>query len=130
MSLFLRLPSRVLLILAIIFPLSLEAQSKESLSSIPAPTLNEQQEAGKGLFLQNCGLCHFPMRGNPKDPKSRTDGKTIGPRLNSLLSGAKPMPEATVRAIIQKGKEGKMPGFQYALEPKEIDAIIAFMKTL
>ena len=110
-----------ILLWGVIFPLTLAAQSPTS------PVLTDQQKMGKGLFLQNCSLCHLPNRPNVK---STEEGTSVGPRLNGRLSGPKPLPEAVARTFIQKGVEGKMPGFQYGLEPKEIDAIIAYLKTL
>jgi mono/diheme cytochrome c family protein len=61
--------------------------------------------------------------------KSTAAGTTVGPLLNGLFSGSKPRPEAVVRGFILKGTP-KMPGFQYGLEPKQIDQIIAYLKTL
>ena len=114
----------VLLMWGWISPIPLAAQSPSSAAS---PALTDQQKMGKGLFLQNCSLCHLPNRPNVK---STEEGTSVGPRLNGRLSGPKPLPEAVARTFIQKGVEGKMPGFQYGLEPKEIDAIIAYLKTL
>lgn len=88
--------------------------------------LNEQQQAGRGLFLQNCSYCHLPTKENNK---STEEGTTVGPLLKGLMGGAKPRPEAVVRGFILKGTP-KMPGFQYAFTPKEIDQIIAYLKTL
>src|SRR5438309_264818 len=107
---------------AIGFPIALSAQQPSS--SAGAPALNEQQRTGKGLFLQNCALCHLPEKKNPKS--TTEEGTSIGPKLNGLLSGAKPLPDAAVRTFIMQGVKDKMPSFQYGLEPKEIDAIIAY----
>ncbi len=104
------------------------AQSRQSSSSGAAPTLIEQQRTGKGLFSQNCSLCHSPVKKNNKSTVEK--GTSIGPLLDGIFSGPKPRPEAVVRTFIQRGVEGKMPAFQYGLEPKEIDAIIAYLKTL
>ena len=111
------------------FPGLLGAQSKDSPSLSP-PALSEQQEAGRGLFLQNCALCHLTVRGNKKDPKNRTAGPTIAPRLNGRMRGEKPLTEDVLRTFIQEGVANKMPAFKYALEPKEVDAILAYLKTL
>ena len=126
------LPKRVYVLLlmgGILFPVAASAQSPQApSSSAPVSALSEQHRTGKRLFLQNCGLCHFPEPKNSKDPKDL--GTTVGPRLESLFSGEKPRPEAVVRTLVLSGVEGKMPGFQYSLEPKDIDAIIAYLKTL
>ena len=117
----------VLLAGGIAASVSLQAQSRQD-SSAPAAAMTEQQRAGQGLFLQNCSLCHLPTKKNPKSTKE--EGTTIGPRLNGILNGPKPRPEAVVRTFIQKGVQGKMPGFQYALTTNEIDDILAYLKTL
>ena len=114
----------VLLWCAIVSPTILTAQSSPASSR----ALNEQQKMGKNLFLQNCQLCHLPEKENMKNTKE--EGKTIGPRLDVQMKGPKPLSEAVIRTYIMNGSEGKMPTFKYALEPKEIDAIIAYLKSL
>ncbi len=90
-------------------------------------TLNEQQKAGKGLFMQNCSVCHLPILENSKDAAG--GGSAIGPLLEGLFRGERPRPEEAVRTFIMRGTP-KMPGFQYGLERSEIDSIIAYLKTL
>ena len=104
------------------------AQSSKPSSSSTAPSLTEQQKAGENLFLNNCSLCHLPHKeGNPK---STEEGTSYGPSLKGLFRGAKPvLNDQVARQFIMKGTQ-KMPGFQYSLEPKEIDSIIAYIKTL
>ena len=117
----------LLLAIGIVFPAVLPAQSTPSSSTAPSPALNEQQRAGRRLFMQNCSFCHLP-RGNPK---STGEGKTsYGPLLTGLFRRDKPMPEQAARVFIQQGVPQKMPGFQYGLEPGEIESIIAYLKTL
>lgn len=94
----------------------------------PAVAWNEQQTTGKRLFNQNCALCHSPEPRNVKDPND--EGETIGPRLEGLFRPPRSRPEAVVKVFIQQGVEGKMPGFRYGLKPEEIDALIAYLKTL
>ena len=128
MSLIAKIGCWVLLGSLTVFPKFLPARSPQASSSAPAPVLNEQQRMGKGLFLQNCSLCHLPKKENVKS--TTEPGTTIGPPLNGLFRGAKPVSELVARTFILKGSQGKMPGFQYGLEPKEIDAILAYLKTL
>ena len=120
-----------LLAFGMLYPYSLFAQSQQASpparSNATTPVLNEQQRLGKGLFMQNCSLCHLPDRDNPKNPVD--DGSTVGPLLKGLFRGEKPRREDVVREFIQKGTP-RMPGFRYGLEPKEIDNIIAYLKTL
>jgi mono/diheme cytochrome c family protein len=106
---------------------AMAAQSQQSFpTTVPPP--NEQMRLSKGLFLENCALCHIPRKKNVKSTNG--DGSSIGPQLNGILTGPKAIPEAVVRTFIMNGVEGKMPSFKYGLEPKEIDAIITYLKTL
>ena len=117
----------LLLTLGIIFPVPLVAQAGQPFSSPRVPTLNEEQRSGKRLFLENCSLCHLPKKENGKN--TARAGPAIGPALNGLFRGEKPIREETVWTFILRGTR-KMPGFQYALEPREITNIIAYLKTL
>lgn len=118
-----------LLALAMAAPLALAAQSTgERAGESGKVALNDVQRTGKRLFSQNCALCHSPTKKNNKNPAD--EGTTIGPRLKGLFTGPKALSDAVARTFIQKGVAEKMPGFQYGLEPKEIDAVIAYLKTL
>lgn len=124
MSAFYRIACLLILTCAVLFPITLWGQSEESsstTSTTPAPGLNEQQKAGEALFLQNCPLCHIYS-----NQKKRLGIPTLS--LNGLFK--KQIGEDVVRQFILLGVPKKMPGFQYDLEPKEIDNIIAYMKTL
>ena len=118
----------LLLTCGIFFPAALAAQSQPASASARPPALNEQQTTGKRLFNQNCRLCHSPEPDNAKDPKD--EGKTVGPRLEGVFGPPRSRPEAVVKTFIQQGIADKMPGFRYGLEPVEIDAILAYLKTL
>lgn len=96
--------------------------------AVPAPPpLSPQQEVGQGLFLQNCALCHLPQKKNVKSTVE--EGTTVGPLLKNLFRRDNPPHEESVWEFIRRGTQ-KMPGFQYGLERKEIDSIIAYLKTL
>ena len=128
MNLFRKIALGLLLAWGVVSPMTLSAQAQQSSSSAPGSALNEPQRTGKRLFLQNCALCHVPVPKNTKDPKDQ--GTSVGLRSEVLFRGEKPRPEAVVRTFIEQGVEGKMPGFRHGLEPKEIDAIMAYLKTL
>jgi mono/diheme cytochrome c family protein len=53
--------------------------------------------------------------------------KPYGPALNKGMVEGR---EGSVRYTIKEGEIGLMPGFRYALEPAEIDAIIEYLKTV
>jgi mono/diheme cytochrome c family protein len=128
MGLCVKFAGMILLGLGILLPAWLAAQSPKSSTPNSAPALTEQQKMGEGLFLNNCSLCHLPHKeGNPK---STQEGNSYGPSLKGLFRGAKPvLNDQVARQFVMKGTQ-KMPGFQYSLEPKEIDSIIAYLKTL
>jgi mono/diheme cytochrome c family protein len=72
---------------------------------------------GRRLFAQKCAVCHVP---------ATRGAEPYGPRLSKAqVNGA----EEAVTQVIRNGGL-RMPGFQYALEPRQIAAIVAFMKTL
>jgi len=107
-----------------ILPGTMQAQSNRPPLPGQRSGLNEQQKRGEGLFLQRCSICHFPKEVKPKTEPS------VGPDLSGLLkddkSGNK---QKAVRQYILNGGPN-MPGFQYGLEPKEVDDLIAYMKVL
>jgi mono/diheme cytochrome c family protein len=79
--------------------------------------LNDTQLLGRQLFAQSCGICHLqPSLGV----------KTYGPMLNRAAAGGS---DAVMRAFIANGTE-RMPAFKYYLKPAEIDAIIAYLRTV
>ena len=79
---------------------------------------------GQAQFKEKCAVCHWP---------DKTD-KRIGPGMKGLYKRAKmfderPMNDANVRDLILKGG-GKMVGFEDSLDAKQLDAVIAYLKTL
>ena len=79
--------------------------------------LNETQTLGRQVFAQSCGVCHLqPSFGV----------KTYGPVL-SMASAAGS--DDAMRAYIVNGTD-RMPSFKYYLKPAEINAIIAYLKTV
>ncbi len=101
----------------------LPAQNKP-VSALPAAEkLNEQEMRGEGLFLQRCSLCHLPRKLKFGSPP------VIGPSLSGQFKDSTPDQQKILRGFILKGGPD-MPGFQYGLEPKELEDLIAFLKTL
>ncbi len=99
------------------------AQTK---SAVPAPTtekLSEPARRGEGLFLQRCSLCHLPRKLKFGSPV------VIGPSLSGQFKDAAPDQMKVLRGFILKGGPD-MPGFQYGLEPKEVEDLIEYLKTL
>jgi len=102
---------------------NLRAQSKPSANVPGTEKLSEQERRGEGLFLQRCSLCHLPRKLKFGSPP------VIGPSLSGQFKDAAPDQLKILRGFILKGGPD-MPGFQYGLEPSEVDDLIAFLKTL
>jgi len=85
--------------------------------------LTEQETRGENLFRQRCSLCHLPRKLKFGSPA------VVGPDLAGLFKEAGPDKMKLLRGSILKGSPN-MPGFQYGLEPKEVDDLIAYLKTL
>ena len=101
---------------------SLLAQSTPAASSPGTAKLTDPETRGENLFRQRCSLCHLPRKLKFGSPP------VIGPELSGLFKEATPEKMKLLRVAILKGSPN-MPGFQYGLEPKEIDDLIAFLKT-
>jgi len=79
--------------------------------------LDETQRLGRQVFAQSCGICHLqPSLGV----------KTYGPSLNKATAAGN---DEVMRAFIVNGTD-RMPAFKYYLKPAEIDAIIAYVRTV
>jgi mono/diheme cytochrome c family protein len=103
--------------------IDLTAQSKSAASAPAADKLSEGAKRGEGLFLQRCSLCHLPRKLKFGSPP------VIGPSLSGQFKDAPPDQLKILRGFILKGGPD-MPGFQYGLEPKEVDDLIEYLKTL
>lgn len=79
--------------------------------------LTEVQLRGRQVFAQSCGVCHLqPSLGV----------KTYGPPLNRKAAAGN---DDAMRVLIVNGSD-RMPAFKYYLKPAEIDAIIAYVRTV
>jgi len=79
--------------------------------------VNEAQLRGRQLLAQSCGICHLPPT---------LGAKTYGPPLNKASTAGN---DDLMRAFIVNGTP-RMPAFKYYLLPAEIDAIIAYVRTV
>src|SRR6266481_1526691 len=97
--------------------LALAAASPAAYAQQAGSALNETQLLGRQVFAQSCGICHLqPSLGV----------KTYGPLLNKAAAAGS---DEVMRAFIVNGTD-RMPAFKYYLKPAEIDAIIAYLKTV
>lgn len=79
--------------------------------------LNDEQKLGRQVFAQSCGVCHLPPIMN---------AHTYGPRLSKDTAGGS---ADVIRAVISDGTP-RMPGFKHYLDRAQMDAIIAYLKTV
>ena len=79
--------------------------------------LDDRQLLGMRLFNQSCRLCHT---------KPQLVSPLYGPELSQNSLGGQ---EAVMREVISNGTP-RMPGFKYHFEPAQIDAIVAYLKTM
>ncbi len=79
--------------------------------------LNAQQQLGRRLFEQSCGVCHT---------RPTLISGMYGPELSKLNLGGQ---EDLLRKFISEGT-ARMPGFKYTYNPEQIAAIAAYVKTL
>jgi mono/diheme cytochrome c family protein len=80
----------------------------------PLP-LNETELKGRKLFAQRCANCHGGTAQRPGPPLGQQTVERLG--------------DSFIREKVRKGSL-MMPGFEYSLEPVQIDQIIAFLKTV
>jgi mono/diheme cytochrome c family protein len=82
-----------------------------------ADGLTETQRSGRQIFAQSCGVCHLPPAIN---------ARTYGPALSKETASGN---DEIIRGLISDGTP-RMPAFKYYLERPQIDAVIAYLKTV
>ena len=100
---------RVWIMSLVLWPLAAAAQ--------PASGGNDQTMLGMRLFNQSCRVCHT---------KPQLVSPQYGPVLSMTTLGGK---ADVMREVIGNGTP-RMPGFKYHFKPAEIDAIVAYIKTI
>jgi mono/diheme cytochrome c family protein len=80
-------------------------------------SLNDTQRQGRQLLAQSCGVCHLPPALN---------ARTYGPPLNKAAANGD---DSIMREYIENGTP-RMPAFKHYLKPAEIEAIIAYVRTV
>jgi mono/diheme cytochrome c family protein len=99
------------------------AQNKSAVNPAGPEKMSDEQRRGEGLFLQRCSICHLPRKLKFGSPP------VVGPILSGQFKDANPDQMKVLRGFILKGGPD-MPGFQYGLEAKEVDDLIAYLKTI
>ncbi len=101
-------------VVLLLLPLTFLSQS---VFAQPGGAGSPDQKLGQQLFLQHCGACH-------RKPTITT--QPYGPALSRDSLGGQ---DAALRALIGNGTP-RMPGFKYQFTPAQIDAVIAYVKSL
>ena len=112
----------------LVIPSAAQAQSTVPPTVIPGfydglDAKTAQVRRGESTFYQRCSLCHLP--------RIRKNGTTPGPApsLSGVLKSAAPEREKLVRDYILRGSD-RMPGWQHAFTPVQLDDLIAYIRTL
>ncbi len=95
----------------------LSAVATVSSASAQSAALNDQQMLGERLLNQSCVVCHLKLQ--------ITSG-TYAPALSMDTLGGK---ADVIREVISDGTP-RMPGFKFQFAPAQIDAIVAYIKTI
>ena len=69
---------------------------------------------GRHLFLQNCAHCHADDASGDEGPDLRGTKKT----------------DARITTIVKEGIKGEMPSFKKKLKDEDVQALIAFLRSL
>jgi mono/diheme cytochrome c family protein len=102
-----------LLFLLAAWPLAAAAQPAANM-----PALNERELLGMRLFNQSCRVCHTKPQA--------TSPQQYGPVLSKSSLGGQ---DDVMRELIGNGTP-RMPGFKYSYDPAQIEAIVAYLKTV
>ena len=101
-----------------------EAPAKLPIQHSSSAKLTDQENRGAGLFIQRCALCHL------NKTSKACCATSLGPNLSGKFKNITSDQEQGMRKIIMDGGPQYMPGWKYGLTPKDIDDIIAYLKTL
>jgi mono/diheme cytochrome c family protein len=96
----------------------LAAASQNVIAQQAEQPLNDKQTTGRTLFAQSCVVCHVKVQ--------LTNVGHYGPVLSRMSLGGQ---EDLMREFISNGTPN-MPGFKYHFRPEQIEAIVAYLKTL
>jgi mono/diheme cytochrome c family protein len=102
----------LLLLLIAILPKPIAAQTPS------AKGLSETERSGLKLFLQRCSICHLGV-----PPKYQTYGSLLHKEVIAARG------DQAVRKVILEGSQ-RMPGFQYVLNPTDVDNLISYLKAV
>jgi mono/diheme cytochrome c family protein len=97
--------------------LALSLQGADAQPAGGNQVLDDKQLLGMRLFNQSCRVCHT---------KPQMTSPIYGPELSQNSAGGQ---DTVMRDVISNGTP-RMPGFKYHFEPVQIEAIVAYLKTI
>ena len=100
-------------------PVKVAKRDYDKKQLLSAPALSDEAYRGRAIWQQKCAYCH--------DGLGQPTYKTMGPWMDS--DTVKQVGEDTLKAITSTGTT-RMPGFQYALDARQMNDVIAFLKTV
>lgn len=83
------------------------------------PALTESEQTGRAIYQRRCAYCHDGVG----QPSYKTMGDWLGDETVQSLG------VDAMKAFINSGTV-RMPGFQYELDNKQMDDLIAFIRTI
>ena len=90
------------------------AASAASVDGLVIPAAGTLEQKGYALYMQNCAHCHgADARGDE------------GPDLHGVTES-----DARIVSLIKDGKKGEMPKFGTKLNDAEVQALVAFIRSL
>jgi len=101
--------------LAVALVLSLAEAAAQQAGGDRKPS--DKELLGMRLFNQSCRVCHT---------KPQMTSPLYGPELSQNSAGGQ---ESVMREVIGNGTP-RMPGFKYHFDATQIDAIVAYLKTI
>lgn len=104
-----------LAILSLVF-LGFAAQNARS-QTMDLPSLDPTATEGRALFSKSCTICHLPPQ---------FGAATYGPLLNQASLGG----DAQIMKQVVSEGQPHMPAFKHMYSPIQIDAIVAYLKTV
>ena len=108
---------RLVVLLGVLLLAVLAAGGASAQQAATDDGLTATQKLGRQVFAQSCGICHLPPQIN---------ARTYGPLLSKDTAGGS---DEVIRGLISEGTP-RMPAFKHYLERADIDAIIAYLKTV
>lgn len=101
------------------WPLKIREWTYDIPKLLEPPAIPEQAKEGRILWVQKCAYCHDGVG----SPTYRTMGPWLGEEVIRNIG------ETNAKNFIKNG-DVRMPAFRYNLEDGQIDALIAFLKTV